>query len=86
MLLINARVELSRDQDHGKAWGRLVWRGRPKPKDDRIHSARKRQWSLVETPDYRSFDGSKSDVKKIIDNAEEWFVKHGTWVKDIVKE
>ena len=79
-------MELSKDQDHGKAWGRLVWRGRPQEKDDRIHSARKRQWSLVETPDYRSFKGDTASVQQVIDESQEWFDKHGTWVTPSAKE
>mmetsp|Transcript_6055 Transcript_6055/g.9148 ORF Transcript_6055/g.9148 Transcript_6055/m.9148 type:complete len:132 (-) Transcript_6055:41-436(-) len=74
------RVVLSKDQDHGKAWGRLVWRGRPQSHDQRIHSARKHQWKLVEVPDYRHFKGKNEDVDNIVSEANEWFEKHGEWV------
>eukprot|EP01041_Mallomonas_annulata_P007374 gene7374-15061_t len=52
------RVFLSKDQSHGKAWGRLVWRGRPKPNIQKIGPARKEGWKLVAFPDYHNFRGN----------------------------
>ena len=49
------RVKLSKDQDHGAAWGRLVWNGRPQPKIEKIGSTLKKQWRLVSTPNYLLF-------------------------------
>ena len=61
------RVKLSqKNQAHGKAWGRMVWRGRPKEKDERIGGPLKHQWSLVRLPDYAKFSGSRDDLEKII--------------------
>lgn len=64
------RVKLSvKDQTHGKAWGRLVWKGRPKEKDERIGAPLKRQWSLVKLPDYSKFKGTPEDLQKIIEES-----------------
>mmetsp|Transcript_10539 Transcript_10539/g.17176 ORF Transcript_10539/g.17176 Transcript_10539/m.17176 type:complete len:107 (-) Transcript_10539:166-486(-) len=60
------KVNLSKDQNHGKIHGRLVWRGLPKPKDEEISTALKRQWQLVELPDYASFDGSAESISRRI--------------------
>ena len=46
------RVKLSKDQNHGKVFGRLVWNGRPKDREQRINTALKKQWSLLEVPHY----------------------------------
>ncbi len=51
-------VKLSKDQDHGIAWGKLVWRGRPKQRIQKIGPARKGGWSLLSTPDYHAFKGN----------------------------
>jgi len=51
-------MNLSKDQKHGTAHGILVWRGVAKVKSARIGPALKRQWNLVGTPDYKSFNGS----------------------------
>ena len=48
------KVKLSKDQNHGKIFGRLVWNGRMKSRDQRINTALKKQWSLVSVPDYGS--------------------------------
>ena len=52
------RVNLSTDQEHGKAYGRLVWRGRPRSYDQRIFSASKAQWKLLDLPDYQVYTTS----------------------------
>ena len=57
------KVKLSKDQNHGTIFGRLVWNGREKPRDQRINTAMKKQWSLVGLPDYagpKGFKGPRS--------------------------
>jgi len=49
------RVMLSKDQSHGKVYGKMVWRGRPKEAEERIGSPLKKEWSLVSLPDYKVF-------------------------------
>lgn len=73
-------MKLSKDQDHGAAYGRLVWRGKPQGHDRRIHSARKGQWSLVDTPDYTTYKGSEGNHEELVTAAEAWFADNGTWV------
>jgi hypothetical protein len=51
------KVKLSKDQNHGTIFGRLVWNGRMKGKDQRINTALKKQWSLIETPKYSGASG-----------------------------
>ena len=55
------RVKLSKDQEHGKAYGRLVWNGRPKPSVSLIGGSLKKDWKLVATPDYKKFTGSDAE-------------------------
>ncbi len=59
-------MSLSTDQDHGKVFGRLVWRGRPQEKDHRIGAALKQEWFLVEMPNYKKFRGTSEEVNAII--------------------
>lgn len=54
---IVTRVNLSKDQNHGDAWGRMVWRGRLKLKEEKIGAPLKDEWKLVSTPDYKKFKG-----------------------------
>ena len=56
------RVVLSKDQNHGKVYGRLVWRGRPKETDDKIGSPLKKEWALLSTPDYGRFDAKPEAI------------------------
>lgn len=81
-----SRVKLSRDQDHGKVWGRLVWRGRPQPYDREIHSARKHQWEMVCVPNYASFKGKPENYDNLVSEAQEWFDKNGEWVHPHLKD
>ena len=61
------RVKLSKDQNHGKIFGRLVWRGKAKEVDQRINTALKKQWSLLELPNYQSgFKGKPDEIKSRI--------------------
>mmetsp|Transcript_25178 Transcript_25178/g.25387 ORF Transcript_25178/g.25387 Transcript_25178/m.25387 type:complete len:123 (+) Transcript_25178:71-439(+) len=60
---IVTRVKLSTDQNHGRAWGRLVWRGRPKPYIQKIGPARKKGWTLLKFPDYHKFSGNANMIE-----------------------
>lgn len=71
---------MSKDQDHGIAYGRLVWRGRPQKVDRRIHSARKSQWTIVDAPDYTQYKGTENNHGELVETAEQWFAANGTWV------
>ena len=62
---IITKVKLSKDQEHGDVFGRLVWRGRSKEHDKRIGTSLKKQWSVVETPDYTSFKGRADEVHQL---------------------
>lgn len=53
-------MELSKDQEHGKAWGRLVWRGRVKPEDQKLPSNLKPEWSLISVPEYNVYPNKNS--------------------------
>ena len=46
---------LSKDQEHGKAYGTLTWRGKEIAKIQKIGSTGKRQWKMVSLPDYKDF-------------------------------
>ena len=70
---IITRVKLSpKNQDYGKAWGRFVWRGMARPTNKRIGTALKKQWSLVEAPDYTKFDGTEAKVEAMIPTVTEY--------------
>jgi small subunit ribosomal protein S34 len=62
---IVTRVQLSKDQMHGKAWGRMVWRGRLKGDEERIGSPLKKEWALINIPDYSSFKGNLKDLDSL---------------------
>ena len=66
MITIIKRVKLSKDQNHGKVYGRLVWRGRPKPKDEKISATLKEQWKLISLPNYKEFSGKKEEIDSLI--------------------
>lgn len=68
---IITRVLLSKDQNHGKAWGRLVWNGRAKPRVQKIGPANKKQWTMVSFPDYHSFKGVVDDFPDSLKNKDE---------------
>ena len=48
-------MKLTKDQDHGKAYGTFTWRGKKIDKITRIGSTGKKQWSVVSLPDYKNF-------------------------------
>lgn len=86
ILTSDRRVKLSKDQDHGKVWGRLVWRGRPQPFDREIHSSRKHQWEMLSVPNYATFKGKSEHYDKLVADAQEWFDKNGEWVNPQLKD
>ncbi len=44
----------------------MVWRGRPKLKDEKIGSSLKKQWKMVQLPDYQKFSATPEDLEAII--------------------
>ena len=62
---IITKTKLSKDQLHGKVWGQMVWRGRLKPSQEKIGSPLKNEWTLVDVPDYKKFDGVIQDSAAI---------------------
>jgi hypothetical protein len=48
-----------------------VWRGRPKPTDEKITAALKKQWSVLQLPDYASFKGSTEELHSLIPDSTE---------------
>lgn len=65
----------SEDGLHGKAWGRLVWRGVAKPKDEKITTALKPQWKLIDLPDYRSFRPTHEQIKERYSTAKPYVIQ-----------
>lgn len=63
---IITRVKLTKDQLHGSVYGRLIWRGKPKEKDEKITSALKKQWSMVKFPDYSKFQGRQAEIEALV--------------------
>lgn len=61
------KVQLSpKSQEHGKVWGRLIWRGKAKDKNEMMGSPLKKEWQLIALPDYHKFAGDDKDVDTII--------------------
>jgi small subunit ribosomal protein S34 len=65
---IITKVQVSKDQLHGKVWGRMVWRGRLNDKEEKIGSPLKNEWLLIPTkiPDYNQFYGTAKDVENLL--------------------
>ena len=61
------KVTLSKDQDHGKVWGVLVWRGIRHNKVERIGAPLKKEWSLVGVPDYSKLYGNNDEMTEKMD-------------------
>jgi hypothetical protein len=59
------RVKLSPDQNHGKVYGRFVWKGASRGKEEQIRSPLKKEWHLVDLPDYSSFTATAQDLEKL---------------------
>ena len=64
-------MNLSKHQENGTIYGRLVWRGKTKPKDEKITTPLKKQWKLLSLPDYRTFGGTDSEIRTMIPPVEE---------------
>jgi hypothetical protein len=65
------RAKLSPDLKHGQLHGRLVWKGRMAEKDEEIRSPLKKQWHLLEIPDYSKFKGDAEEIIKAVPPAPE---------------
>lgn len=61
LVFITYRVKLSKDQKHGSVYGRLIWRGLTKEKDEKIGAPLKKEWSLLQLPDYKKFNAKPDD-------------------------
>lgn len=58
---------------HGSIWGRMIWKGRAKPLNERIGRAIKPDWKLLELPNYKHFKGSQNEIEEIIKtSAQPW--------------
>lgn len=60
------RVRLTPDQKHGTVYGRMVWRGRPKPVEEKITSSLKKEWKLLALPDYSTFKATPEELNSMI--------------------
>lgn len=58
-------MKLTPDQNHGKVYGKLVWRGRAREEEEAITCTLKRQWQLVGLPDYKSFTGKADEINSL---------------------
>eukprot|EP00981_Chlorochromonas_danica_P013668 scaffold6634_cov229-Ochromonas_danica.AAC.12 len=59
-LLGSFSVRIPAGKTHGKIYGRLVWNGVPKGKNEELRCPLKKEWSLVSFPDYKTFNGDAS--------------------------
>ena len=62
------KVTLSKDQEHGRVWGVLVWRGIRHTKVERIGAPLKKEWSLVGVPDYSKLYGNEEEMTTKMDD------------------
>jgi hypothetical protein len=60
------RVKTAPNKQHGKVFGRLVWKGVPKGVEEEVRCPLKRQWSLVAFPFYKEFSSDSESMKKLI--------------------
>jgi Mitochondrial 28S ribosomal protein S34 len=51
---------LSKDQNHGKVYGKLFWKGKEIPKIQKIGNTYKDEWKVVSVPNYESFIPDKA--------------------------
>ena len=58
----------------------MVWRGRPKGREERIGPARKPDWKLLEIPNYHTFKNKPENIDSIMKDIEDNFMKNGVWV------
>jgi hypothetical protein len=59
-----------------------VWRGLPKDKDEKITSALKKEWSMLEVPSYDKFKATEKCLQAIIDEAKATHVPYGKHAAD----
>ena len=52
---------------------------------EKIHSARKKEWTLVSLPDYSKFKGKPAHFEQLVQEAREAFLKNGTYVTEEMK-
>ena len=71
---------------HGSIWGRMVWRGRAKPVDERIGRALKPDWKLISLPNYKHFKGSDREIEEIIKSSAEPYIDEEEFKKMISNE
>ena len=65
---IVTKVTMGSNQERGKAWGVLVWRGIRKSKSQRIGATQKDEWFLVGTPDYSKLGGNEEEMAEGLQN------------------
>jgi hypothetical protein len=64
---IITKVKLSKDQDHGDIWGKMVWRGiRKTEQPKKLASVFKKQWTLLDLPDYSKFHGTTDEMDALL--------------------
>lgn len=64
---IITKVRLSKDQGHGDVWGKLVWRGIRKNYHPRkLASTLKKEWKILDLPDYNTFKGSEEEMEDFL--------------------
>ena len=71
---------------HGSIWGRMIWKGRAKPINERIGRAIKPDWKLLELPNYKHFKGSENEVEEMIKKSAEPWIEDEEYNKMANKE
>lgn len=71
---------------HGSIWGRMIWKGRAKPINERIGRAIKPDWKLLELPNYKHFKGSQNEVEEMIKKSAEPWIEDEEYNKMANKE
>lgn len=61
---IVTKVKLTPDQNHGRAWGVMVWRGIRKEREERMPAPLKNQWNIVDLPDYKKLGGNAEEFEE----------------------
>lgn len=61
---IITKVSPTPDQQHGRAWGVMVWKGIRKEKVERLGASQKKEWQLVGVPDYSKLAGSVPEFEE----------------------
>jgi hypothetical protein len=71
---------------HGSIWGRMVWKGKSKPGNERIGRALKPDWKLIGLPNYKHFKGSPTEIEEIIKTSAEPYIDEEEFKKIINNE